>query len=56
MLDTTNVMKGTRSGVHNLIKTECPHVLDVGCIFHPADFTLKAGMAKLLLFPSHILP
>ena len=47
MSDTTNVMKGTRSGVQSLIKRECPHVLDVGCICHLTDLTVKAGIAKL---------
>ena len=37
MSDTTNVMKGARSGVQKLIKNECSHVLDVGCICHLAD-------------------
>ena len=29
MYDTTNVMKGARSGVKKLIRKECPYVLDV---------------------------
>ena len=47
MSDTTNVMKGARSGVQRLIRNECPHVLDVGCICHLADLTVKAGIAAL---------
>ena len=49
MSDTTNVMKGARSGVQSLIKRENPSVYDVGCICHLADLTLKAGMKELLL-------
>ena len=40
-------MKGARSGVQRLIRNECPHVLDVGCICHLADLTVKAGIAAL---------
>ena len=47
MSDTTNIMKGARSGVQCLIRNECPHVLDVGCIRHLADLTVKAGIAAL---------
>lgn len=47
MSDTTNVMKGIRSGVQKLIKNECPNLLDVGCICHLADLTIKAGMQTL---------
>ena len=47
MSDTTNVMKGARSGVQKLIKTECSDVLDVGCICHLADLTIKAGLQAL---------
>lgn len=47
MSDTTNVMKGARSGVQRLIRNECPHVLDVGCICHLADLTVKASMKAL---------
>ena len=47
MSDTTNVMKGVRSGVQKMIKTECPKVYDVGCIYHLADLTIKAGMKTL---------
>ena len=47
MSNTTNVMKGARSGVHRLIGNECPHVLDVGCICHLADLTVKAGIEVL---------
>ena len=32
MSDTTNVMKGARSGVQKLIKREHPTLYDVGCI------------------------
>ena len=47
MSDTTNVIKGVRSGVQKLVKDECPSVLDVGCICHLADLTIKAGMKTL---------
>ena len=47
MSDTTNVMKGARSGVQKLIKNEHPHLYDVGCICHLADLTVKAGMETL---------
>ena len=44
MSDTTNVMKGARSGrssVQKLIKNEHPHLYDVGCICHLADLTVN---------------
>ena len=47
MSDTTNVMKGARSGVQKLIKNEHPTLYDVGCICHLADLTLKAAMKTL---------
>lgn len=47
MSDTTNVMKGARSGVQKLIKNENPSLHDVGCICHLADLTVKAGMETL---------
>ena len=47
MSDTTNVMKGARSGVQKLVKDENPHLYDVGCTCHSADLTLKAGMMTL---------
>ena len=47
MSDTTNVMKGARSGVQSLIRKEYPHVLDVGCICHLADLTIKSGIQAL---------
>lgn len=47
MSDTTNVMKGARSGVQNLIKNEHASIYDVGCICHLADLTIKAGMKTL---------
>ena len=47
MSDTTNVMKGARSGVQKLIRNDCPDVVDVGCICHLADLTIKAGMKAL---------
>ena len=47
MSDTTNVMKGTRSGVQNLIRDKNPSVYDAGCICHLADLTVKAGMEVL---------
>ena len=34
-------MKGSRSGVQKLIKTEMPHLYDVGCINHMGDLTIK---------------
>ncbi len=46
MSDTTNVMKGVRSGVQKRIKDECPQLYD-GCICHLADLTIKAGMETL---------
>ena len=47
MSDTTNVMKGARSGVQKLIKRENTHLYDAGCICHLADLCVKAGMAVL---------
>ena len=47
MSDTTNVMKSARSGVQKLIKNECSHVFDVGCICYLANFAVKAGMQTL---------
>ena len=48
MSDTTNVMKGARSGVQKLIKNEHPSVYDdVGCICHLADLAVKAGLKGL---------
>ena len=47
MSDTTNVMKGVRSGVQKLIKDEIPTLYDVGCICHLADLTAKAGLKAL---------
>jgi hypothetical protein len=47
MSDTTNVMKGARSGVQKLIRNEHPNIYDVGCICHLADLTVKAGMKAL---------
>ena len=47
MSDTTNVMKGMRSGVQKLIKNENPSTYDVGCICHLADLAIKAGMKGL---------
>ena len=47
MSDTTNVMKGARSGVQKLIKDESPFHYDIGCICHLADLTVKAGMKAL---------
>ena len=44
MSDTTNVMKGARSGVQKLIKNEHPSLYDIGCICHLADLAIKAGM------------
>ena len=51
MSDTTNVMKGARSGVQKLTKRGKPHLYDAGCIWHLADLCVKAGMAAL---PVHI--
>lgn len=42
MSDTTNVMKGARSGVQKLIKKEMPTLYDVGCICHLANLTIKS--------------
>ena len=47
MSDTTNVMKGARSGVQKLIKREHPSLYDVGCICHLANLTIKAGLDSL---------
>ena len=47
MSDTTNVMKGVRSGVQKLIKDAIPTLYDVGCICHLADLTVKAGLKAL---------
>ena len=47
MSDTTNVMKGTRSGVQKLIKNEIPTLYDVGCVCHLANLTIKAGLQEL---------
>ena len=47
MSDTTNVMKGARSGVQKLIKNEHPSLYDTGCICHLADITIKAGMKTI---------
>ena len=47
MSDTTNVMKGARSGVQKLIKSENIFLYDAGCICHLADLTIKAGMKSL---------
>ena len=47
MSDTTNVMKGARSGVQKLIKRENPSLYDVGCICHLANLTIKAGLESL---------
>lgn len=47
MSDTTNVMKGGRSGVQKIIKDENVDMYDVGCICHLADLTVKAGMETL---------
>ena len=30
-----------------MIRNECPHLYDVGCICHLADLTIKAGMKTL---------
>lgn len=49
MSDTTNVMKGKRSGAQKLIRDENPFLLDVGCICHLADLTVKAGLKTLPL-------
>ena len=55
MSDTVGVMKGARSGVQKRIKTEMPHLCDVGCINHMADLTIKAGMETLLLILTRYL-
>ncbi len=44
MSDTTNVMKGARSGVQKLINSENRFLYDAGCILHLADLTIKAGI------------
>lgn len=40
-------MKGTQSGVQELIRSECRHVLDVPCICYLADLAVKDGMQVL---------
>ena len=40
MSDTTNVMKGARSGVQKFIRDQNPFLYDVGCICHLADLTV----------------
>lgn len=45
--DTANVMKGCRSGVQKLIKTENPQLYDIGYICHLVDLAVKAGMEQL---------
>ncbi len=47
MSDTTNVMKGARSGVQKLIKDKIPTLYDVGCICHLANLTIKSGLQEL---------
>ena len=47
MSDTTNAMKGARSGVQKLIYRENLLLYDPGCICHLADLCVKAGMAAL---------
>ena len=47
MSDTTNVMKGARSGVQKLIKDAIPTLYDVGCICDLADLTVKTGLKGL---------
>ena len=47
MSDTTNVMKGVRSGVQKLIKDRNPFMYDAGCICHLADLAVTAGMRVL---------
>ena len=49
MSDTTNAMKGSRSGVQKLIKDKHPNLYDVGCICHLADLVVKAGMCTIPL-------
>ena len=49
MSDITNVIKGVRSGVQRLIRNECPHVLDVGCICHLATSLSKLVLEHFLL-------
>ena len=44
---TTNVMKDARSGIQKLIKNKCSNILDVGCICHLADLTVKTGLKEL---------
>ena len=47
MFDTSNVMKGPRSGVQELIKNVHPHLYDVRYICYLADLTVKAGLIVL---------
>ena len=48
MSDTTNVMKGARSGVQKMIKREHTSLYDVGCICHLDNLTIKAGLESRL--------
>ena len=43
MSDTTNVMKGARSGVQKLIHNDHPSFYDASCICHLADHTGLKG-------------
>ena len=52
--NTTNVMKGTRSGVQKLIRDGCSDVFDVGCICHLADLAITTGMQTLPVDIDHL--
>lgn len=50
MSDTTNVMKGARSGWSaKFYQKRYPYVLDVSCICHLADLSIKSGIEALVI-------
>jgi len=53
MSDTTNMMKGVRSGGQKLIKNECPNLLDVGCICHLADLAINQVLIDVFYYFYH---
>uniref|UniRef100_A0A1X7VIF7 DUF4371 domain-containing protein n=1 Tax=Amphimedon queenslandica TaxID=400682 RepID=A0A1X7VIF7_AMPQE len=55
MCDTTNVMKGARSGVQKLLKDGHLHLYDVGCICHLADLTQQeeTRILRSMVLPFH---
>ena len=49
MSDTTNVMKGARSGVQKLIKNKWSHLFDMGCICHLLTLLSKLACKQIQL-------